>query len=34
MTPAWVDRAEYPFESRGLVVDGARMHDVDEFLSR
>jgi haloalkane dehalogenase len=30
VTPAWLDRAEYPFESRWLDVDGARMHYVDE----
>lgn len=30
MTPSWLDRAEYPFESRWLEVDGARMHYLDE----
>ncbi len=26
MTPAWLDRAEYPFASRWIEIDGARMH--------
>lgn len=30
MTPAWLDRAAYPFTSRWIEVDGARMHYVDE----
>ena len=30
MTPAWLDRAEYPFASRWIEIDGARMHYVDE----
>ena len=30
MTPAWLDRAEYPFTSRWVEIDGARMHYVDE----
>jgi pimeloyl-ACP methyl ester carboxylesterase len=30
VTPAWLDRAAYPFTSRWIEVDGARMHYVDE----
>jgi haloalkane dehalogenase len=30
MTPAWLDRAEYPFASRWVQIEGARMHYVDE----
>jgi haloalkane dehalogenase len=30
VTPAWLDRAEYPFTSRFVEVEGARMHYVDE----
>lgn len=30
MIPPWVDRREYPFEPRGLEVDGARLSYVDE----
>ena len=30
MIPPWVDRREYPFEPRGLDVDGARLSYVDE----
>jgi len=30
VTPAWLDRAEYPFASRWIEIDGARMHYVDE----
>lgn len=30
MTPAWLDRAEYPFASRWIEIEGARMHYVDE----
>jgi haloalkane dehalogenase len=30
MTPAWVDRAEYPFTTRRLAVDGAAVSYVDE----
>ena len=30
MTPAWLDRAAYPFASRWIEIDGARMHYVDE----
>ena len=30
MTPAWLDRAAYPFASRWVEVEGARMHYVDE----
>ncbi len=28
--PEWLDRTEYPFSSRWLMVDGGRMHYVDE----
>ena len=30
MTPDWLDRGEYPFESRWLDVEGGRMHYLDE----
>lgn len=30
MMPAWLDRREYPFESRWLDAEGGRMHYVDE----
>lgn len=30
MTPAWLDRKEYPFASRWVEVEGARMHYLDE----
>jgi haloalkane dehalogenase len=30
VTPAWLDRAEYPFASRWVEVEGARMHYLDE----
>jgi haloalkane dehalogenase len=30
VTSAWLDRAEYPFASRWVEIDGARMHYVDE----
>jgi len=30
MTPAWLDRAEYPFASRRVQIEGARMHYLDE----
>jgi haloalkane dehalogenase len=30
MRPAWVDQELFPFESRSLEVDGARVHYVDE----
>jgi haloalkane dehalogenase len=30
LIPPWVDRREYPFEPRGLEVDGARLSYVDE----
>jgi haloalkane dehalogenase len=30
MTPAWVDRAEYPFATRRVAVDGVGMSYVDE----
>ncbi len=30
MRPAWVDQELFPFESRFLEVDGARVHYVDE----
>ena len=30
MTPDWLDRREYPFESRWLDVEAGRMHYVDE----
>jgi len=30
VTPAWLDRAEYPFASRWIEVDGVRMRYVDE----
>jgi pimeloyl-ACP methyl ester carboxylesterase len=30
VTPAWLDRAQYPFASRWIEVEGARMHYVDE----
>lgn len=30
MTPAWLDRAAYPFSSRWAEIDGARMHYIDE----
>ena len=30
MTPAWLDRREYPFESRWLDVEAGRLHYVDE----
>ena len=30
MIPAWVDRREYPFEPRGLDVEGGRLSYVDE----
>ena len=30
MTPEWLDRREYPFESRRVEVDGGRLHYVDE----
>jgi haloalkane dehalogenase len=30
VTPAWLDRAEYPFEPRWLDAGGGRMHYVDE----
>jgi pimeloyl-ACP methyl ester carboxylesterase len=30
VTPAWLDRAEYPFTSRFIEIEGARMHYVDE----
>jgi haloalkane dehalogenase len=29
-TPPWLDRAEYPFASRWVEIEGARMHYVDE----
>jgi haloalkane dehalogenase len=30
VTPAWLDRAAYPFASRWVEIDGARMHYLDE----
>ena len=30
MTPDWLDRREYPFESRWLDVEGGRLHYLDE----
>jgi haloalkane dehalogenase len=30
VTPAWLDRAAYPFSSRWAEIDGARMHYIDE----
>jgi haloalkane dehalogenase len=30
VTPAWLDRAAYPFASRWVEIEGARMHYVDE----
>jgi haloalkane dehalogenase len=30
VTPGWLDRGEYPFESRWLDVEGGRLHYVDE----
>jgi haloalkane dehalogenase len=30
VTPDWLDRGEYPFESRWLDVEGGRMHYLDE----
>jgi haloalkane dehalogenase len=30
MTPAWLDPAEYPFTSRWMTIERARMHYVDE----
>jgi haloalkane dehalogenase len=30
VTPAWLDRAEYPFTSRWVEIDGVRMHYLDE----
>jgi len=30
LIPAWVDRREYPFEPRGLDVEGGRLSYVDE----
>jgi haloalkane dehalogenase len=30
VTPEWLDRGEYPFESRWLDVEGGRMHYLDE----
>ena len=30
MTPAWLDRTAYPFASRWVEIDGARMHYLDE----
>jgi haloalkane dehalogenase len=30
VSPAWLDRKEYPFESHFLEVDGGRLHYIDE----
>jgi len=30
VTPEWLDRREYPFESRWLDVEAGRLHYVDE----
>jgi haloalkane dehalogenase len=30
VTPAWLDRAEYPFASHWIEIEGARMHYLDE----
>jgi len=30
VTPAWLDTRAYPFQSRGVDIEGARVHYIDE----
>ena len=30
MTPVWLDTRTYPFQSRGVDIEGARVHYIDE----